>query len=141
MSATTVYEGLAEAFSGIVGIKNIVRGEPTAIHEAPAIFTAYAGFTRPLRNSPPARNLEGTSHSFTSRLVILWTDPDGAEAQLLDLVTAIPDALDADPHLNGRLSKGAASCQAGTTGYLTIANTLYRIVDYTITVLEKREAT
>lgn len=141
MSATTVYEGLREAFSGIAGIKSVILGEPTAIHECPAIYTAYASFTRPLRNTPPARNLEGTEHVFTSRLIIQWTEPATAEAQLLDLATAIPDALDADPHLNGRLTKGMASCQAGTTGFLTISNALYRIVDYTITVLEKREAT
>lgn len=139
MSATLIYAELLQRYATIPGIKSFVLGEPTAVHECPAIYTAYVSFIRPLRNTPPARNLEGTEHTFTCRLVLNWTEPASAEAQLLDLITAIPDAIDADPHLNSSVPKGMASCRAGSAGYLTIGQTLYRIADYTITVLEKRE--
>lgn len=136
-----MYAGLAEAFGTISGIKSIILGEPTAIHECPAIYTMYSGFTRPLRNTPPARNLEGTEHTFVCSLVIAWTDYAAAEAQLLDLVTSIPDVIDLDPQLGGRVTKGMASCRAGSVSRRTVSTTTYLIADYTITVLEKRDAT
>lgn len=141
MSATTVYEGLAEIYASLAGVQNIILGEPTAAHELPAIYTAYMGFDRPLRNSPPANNLTGMRHTFMSRLLIAWQDQSEAEAQLLALLDTIPDAIDADPHLGGRLTKGMAWCATGVTGFVAIAGTTYRIVDYTITVMEKRQGT
>lgn len=140
MSALTVYAGLETVLLGIDGINAVILGEPTSVQEPPAIYVAYQSFDRPLRNSPPARNLSGMAHTFALRLVITWVDNAEAERELLSLIDAIPDAIDADPRLDGALTGGVARIESGLTGFATIAGTLYRIVDFTCEVLEKREA-
>lgn len=139
MSALTVYNGLETVLLGISGLQAVILGEPTAIQITPAIYTVYESFDRPLHNNPPARNLYGMKHVFALRLVILWQDNPEAERQLLTLLDAIPDAIDANPRFGGAITKGIAYITSGITGFATIG-ALYRIVDYSLTVLEKRAA-
>jgi len=141
MSALTVYQGLESVFRGIVGLRSVILGEPTGNMELPGLYTAYQEFTRPLRNNPPARNLTAMDHTFACRLVIQWVDNANAEMQLLTLLDAIPDAIDANPNLSGKLPHGTCYINAGITGFATIGGVLYRIVDYTVHALEKREGT
>lgn len=141
MSALTVYTGLEAVLLQIDGLNAVILGEPTAVHDPPLLYVAYQEFDRPLRNSPPARNLVGMAHTFALRLVIQWVDNPEAERQLLTLLDEIPDAIDADPRLDSQLEKGIARVTTGLAGFATIGGTLYRIVDYTLEVLEKREAT
>lgn len=137
MSAATIWDALQLTLADIDGLHAVVLGEPTATHDLPCLYVAYQGFTRPLRNTPPARNLTGMIHSFVLRLVIRWQDREIAEAQLLALLDAIPDAIDDDPRFGNTITKGLGYIDAGTTGYQEIGGTTYRIVDYTLTVLEK----
>lgn len=141
MSAVTVWQGLEERFKTVDGLRNIILGEPTAAHDLPCLYTAYERFTRPLRNSPPARNLTGMDHVFVHRLMLRWQDFEQAEMQVLIFVDTIPDAVDRDPHLGGRLTRGIAAISEGITGFQTISGTKYRIIDFTSTVIEKREGT
>jgi hypothetical protein len=53
----------------------------------------------------------------------------------------IPDAIDRDPRLGRRLAGGMAYCSEGITGFATIGGVEYRIVDFSIRVLEKRTGT
>ena len=137
MSALTCYQGIAAAFRGVEGLRGLMLGEPTGDMDLPCLYIAYASFERPLRNSPPARNLTGMRHIFAARLVIQWVDNSQAEMQLITLLDQIPAALDLDPHLSGLMHSGAAYCDTGVTGFASIGGVLYRIVDYQITVLEK----
>lgn len=141
MSAVTVYQGLEERFRTVEGLKTIILGEPTGGHELPCLYTAYERFTRPLRNAPPARNLTAMDHTFAHRLLIRWQDFEQAEMQLLTFVDAIPDAIDRDPKLGGRLTKGYAAISEGITGFVTISNIKYRVIDFTSAIIEKREGT
>jgi hypothetical protein len=141
MSALTVYQGLEERFRTVAGLRTILLGSPTGDLALPGLYTAYQQFTRPLRNAPPARNLTGMQHIFACRLVIQWVDLQAAEMQLLTLLDAIPDSIDLDPRLDGRLKKGMAWCSDGITGTADIGEVTYRVVDYTIHVDEKREGT
>lgn len=138
MSALTIYQGLEVRFRTIPGLANILLGEPTGVQETPALYTVYQQFDRPLRNSPPAQNLTGMTHLFAHRLVLQFVDNPQCEMQLLAFLDAIPDSVDLDPHLGGRLTKGMAFIGSGITGFATIGAVQYRIVDYLGTVLEKR---
>jgi hypothetical protein len=137
VSALTIYEGLEACFQTIAGIKAVILGEPTAIHDPPALYSAYGSFDRLIRNYAPATNLTGDTHIFMHRLVIRWQDNARAERELLSLITAIPDAVDADPRLGGRVAKGLAKITRGESGFITIGSTKYRVVDYTSEVLTK----
>jgi hypothetical protein len=138
MSALVCYQGLEAVFRSIPGVRSVLLGEPTGDMDLPGVYTAYTSFTRPLRNNPPANNLTGMEHTFNTWLVIRWVENSQAEMQLLTLLDAIPDAIDADPRLGGRLTGGLARCTAGQAGYATIGGVLYRVATYTIEVLEKR---
>ena len=141
MSALTVYTALEAKFQAIPGLKAVILGEPTAVQTAPALYTALANVDWVLRNSGPGRGVQnGVRYTFTHRLIVKWQDNDAAERELLGLVDAIPAAVNADPHLSGALSAGGAEILTGAAGFVTIAKTLYRIVDYTSTVLEKGAA-
>ena len=141
MSALTCWQGLEDIYRTIDGVRVILLGEPAAIHDSPMIYTVYQSFDRPLRNSPPARNVTGMHHVFTSRLVIRWVENSQAEMQLLTLLDSIPDAIDADPKLGGRVNSGMAYCSTGSSAFSTIGGVLYLVADYRIDVLDKREGT
>lgn len=137
MSALTVYAGLEAVLTPIEGLNAVILGEPTAIHDPPALYVVYQSFQRVLRSNPPASNLTGMQHVYALRLVIQWQDNLEAEYQLLSLIDPIPAAIDADPQLSGAITRGAARITDATTGFATIGGTLYRICDYTCEVLEK----
>jgi hypothetical protein len=141
MSALTVWQGLEERFRTVQGLRTVLLGNPTGDLDLPGLYTAYQQFTRPLRNARPARNVTGMTHLFASRLVIRWVDFQQAEMQLLTLIDAIPDSIDLDPRLGGRLNSGLAYCADGISGFAEIGNVLYRVVDFSLQVLEKREGT
>lgn len=141
MSALSVYQGLEERFRTVDGLRAVMLGEPTGDMDLPGMYTAYESFERPLRNSPPARNLTGMEHVFVHRLILRWQDFQQAEMQLLLFIDAVPDAIDRDPHLGGRLTRGVAAISRGVTGFVTIGGTKYRVIDFTSTVIEKREGT
>lgn len=139
MSALTCWQGLEAIFKTVV--TNTMLGEPTTIQEAPALIVVYGSFDHPLKNNPPARNLVGFDHVFAVRLAIKWQENPAAEMQLVTLVDQIPEAVDADPHLGGRLTRGIASISSAVTGFAEYGKEKYRIVDYTCAVIEKREGT
>lgn len=137
MSALTVYQGLEAVFRGVESLRTVLLGEPSGDMDLPGLYTALEGFDRPLAGQPPADNLTGMDYRFVHRLVIRWVDFQQAEMQLLTFVNAIPAAVDADPRLGGRLTKGIARIQAGDAGFANIGGTKYRVLDFTSTVLEK----
>ena len=141
MSALTMYQGLEERYRTIDGLRSILLGSPTGDLDLPGLYTAYGQFDRPLRNAPPASNLTGMGHVFISRLVIRFVDYAQSEMELITLLDAIPDAIDRDPRLGGRLAGGMAYCGDAQTGWAEIGGVTYRIVDYTIRILEKRTGT
>lgn len=141
MSATTVYQGLAEVLGTIPGIKTVRLGEPTAIHEPPAIYTVFADFDRSLAGQPPADNLTAMTYHFQHRLYLLWQDNEQATWQLLSYVNVIPAAIDANPRLGGRLGRGIAKMTRGDAGFITVGGTKYLVCDFTTEVLEKAPRT
>lgn len=137
MSALTVYQGLEVVFKGVAGLRNVILGEPSAAHDLPCLYTAFADFDRPLRGLPPAENLTAMTYHFTHRLMIRWQERPEAEEELLSFINSIPAALDADATLGGRLTRGNARISEGVSGFLALGGVTYRILDFTSEVLEK----
>ena len=132
MSALTMWQGLEERLKTIEGLTNILLGEPTSIHDTPAIYTVLASVVRSQEGQVTAMR-----YSFIHRLVIRWQDNPQAEMQLLTLLNAIPASIDKSPTLGGRITQGLARVTTGDAGYVPIGDTLYRICDFTSDVLEK----
>jgi hypothetical protein len=140
MSAVTVWVGLEERFRTIDGIAAIVLGEPSSVQATPLLYAAYAGADQIFRSSAPARNLDGITHTFAVRLVFDYQDNPQAEMQLLHLADSVPAAINEDPRLDDRLYSGIASSTAALSGFARIADKTYRILEFTVTVKEKRSA-
>lgn len=137
MSATIVWAGLRERFLTVAGIKTVQLGEPTAIHEPPALYTVLAGFDRVFGGKPPADNLTGMTYRFQHRLYLRWQDNAQATAELLSFVNVICAALDADAQLGGRLGRGFAKITGAEAGFVTVATAKYLVCDFSSEVLEK----
>jgi hypothetical protein len=133
MSAATVWQGLEERFKTIEGIAAIVLGEPTSIQATPLLYAGYAGATQIARSTAPAHNLDALNHEFAVRIVF--------EMELLTLADSVPSAINDDPRLAGRLHGGMARALLAFSGYAVVAKKLYRVLDFTVTVIEKAEAT
>jgi hypothetical protein len=61
--------------------------------------------------------------------------------ELLTLADSVPSAINDDPRLAGRLHGGMARALLAFSGYAVVAKKLYRVLDFTVTVIEKAEAT
>lgn len=137
MSATTVWAGLEERLLTVAGLKAVKLGEPTAIHEPPAIYTVLAFFDRSFAGVRPADNLTAMVYTFQHRLYLRWQDNSEATVQLLSYINLIPLAIDADPQLGARLGRGFAKVTRGDAGFITVSGTKYLVCDFTTEVLEK----
>lgn len=132
MSALTVYEGLEERLLTIDGLNAVILGEPTGIHDPPAVYVALQSMGR-----EHANQLTAAVYTFLLRLVVRWQENAEAERELLTLANQIPAAIDADRRLAGRLMQGVAMTGDAVAGFLVIGGTTYRILDYTVTATEK----
>lgn len=140
MSAVTVWQGLVERFQTIEGLAAIHLGEPTSIQATPLLYAGYASGNQIMRSVQPARNQDGITHIFGVRLVFDYLDNPQAEMQLLTMADSVPAAINVDPRLAQRLYGGYATSTAVISGFARIADKLYRVLDFTVTVIEKRIA-
>ena len=142
MSAVTVWIGLEERFRTIEGLDGGVHlGEPTAIAATPYLYAAYDTADQLMRSQQPARNQDGITHTFGVRIAFDFQDNPQAEMQLLTLADSVPAAINVDPRLGGRLPGGIAKSTSALSGFAMIAKKMYRVLDFVVTVLEKREST
>lgn len=130
-----MWQGLEERFKTIDGLTNIILGEPTSIHEPPALYTALLRVER-----GTSGNVTTMRYFFTHRLVITLQDNPQAEMQLLTLLNAIPASVDRDSRLGARIVQGMAQIVTGDAGYIRIGETLYRICDFTSDIKENGTA-
>lgn len=137
MGAFECWEGIEERLATIGALGDILLGEPRGALDKPAIYCLYLDFDTTLTSSPPATNQRGKEHHFALYLVVSWVDQAAAEAQLMQLIDSITDAIEDDPHLGGRVPNGMARCSRGVTGFNSIGSR-YRIVNFTVTVKENR---
>lgn len=141
MSAVSVWAGLYERFVTIDGlVGGIHLGEPTSIQATPLLYAGYASADQIMRSQAPARNLDGMTHTFAVRLVFDYQDNEQAEMQLLTLADSVPAAINVDPRLGDRLYGGVAKSTNALSGFAMIAKKLYRVLEFEVTVIEKRQA-
>jgi hypothetical protein len=127
MSYSDVLEGLHERFALVVETDlNLIIGEPTAIHQVPALYSVLESFDRSYDGE-----LVRVRYRTLHRLCIRWQDNLAAEEELAELVNAIPAMVEADPRLGKRLkARGDSKIVAGDAGWTTIGGTEYRSLDF-----------
>lgn len=127
-----MWAGLEERLLTVAGLKTVLLGEPSSVHEPPALYGALQDVTR-----TQAGQVTAMRYTFLLRLVIRWQERAEAEAELLSFINSIPAAVDADPLLGGRITMGLAKVTAGLAGFIELGGTTFRVCDFTADVLEK----
>jgi len=132
MSYATVLEGLHERLATVDGPVDVLAYAPTAIHDTPLIWSL-------LDNMEIKRSgqVKSKHYRILHRLVVRWQDNEQAEQEIIPYVDSIPEAVEADPHLGGRLVSGYAEITECQAGWITVAGVEYRNLDFYSTVIEK----
>ncbi len=132
MSYTSVLEGLHERFATVEGIVSILPYSPTAIHDTPTLFSMPDEGQVHRSGQVKAREYR-TNHY----LVFRWQDSEQATQELLPFLDSIPAAVDADPHLGGRLNGGMARVDEWEIMWLTVGSVDYIAIRFYSTVMER----
>jgi hypothetical protein len=131
VSYANAVEGLNAAIATVTDVKAVLDHEPTSVQTSPLVYSILDGVDRQVTGLT-VRVTYRTLH----RLCIRWQDSEASEAVVQALVDAIPEAVEADPKLGGRLRPGDAQISRGDAGWAQIGNTTCRIIDFYSEVVE-----
>lgn len=129
-----IIAGLHERFATVEGIVAFGVGEPRAVQDTPYLYTL---FDRVEITDEPGRAV-GFRYFSLHRLLLATQDTEQAEAALLPFVDALPASVEADPRLAGRIFSGMARLSSAEAVWVRIAGVVFRALDYTSEVLDKR---
>lgn len=132
MSYNDVLAGLHERLATVPGIAVVLDHTPTSIQAVPTLFSVPDTCEVHRSGQTVAREYR-TNHY----LVFRWQDPAQANREMLPYLDSVPAAIDADPHLGGRLARGYASIDEWEIMWLDIANVTYLAVRFQSTAIER----
>ena len=136
MSYRTIVDAVDKINSGITGIRATYRFEPVSVR-VPCLYTLFGGATL---SQEPAREL--ADYTVLMRLLLSFTDPEKAEADLVTLVDRIRVRYQGATTLDGALTEGIARITSIRGAYLRIGkNTIYRMAEFNLEVLEAPSVT
>ncbi len=132
MSYTTVLAGLTERFKTVAGIVSVLDYVPTAIHDTPTLFSMPDGGEIHRSGQVKAREYKSSHY-----LCFRWQDWEQATTELVPYIDSVPAAVEADPHLGGRLKSGYATIDEWEITWVTIGGVDYIAIRFYSTVIEK----
>lgn len=132
MSYADVVEGLHERLATVSALKVVLDYVPTSVQDCPIVWSALDSMkvTR-------SGQVRAVTYRTLHRVAVRWQDNEQAELEVIPLVDAIPAAVEADPHLGGRLVSGFAEIDECQLQWGTIGGIEYRLLDFYSTVVEK----
>jgi hypothetical protein len=127
-----VLEGLHERFATVEGIAACLDYEPKSVQTFPLLYSMLdtMEITR-------TGQVKGRTYRTLHRLLFKWQDNEQALAQMIPYVDSIPDAVDADKHLGGRVTSGLAVIDECEAMFVTIGGVECLALDFYSTVLVK----
>lgn len=132
MSYQSILEGLNERFATVAGIKTVLPYSPKSVQETPLLFS-LPDVCETHRSGQVKANEYKTNHY----LVFTWQDPERATQEMLPFLDSVPAAVEADPHLGGRLPNGYAEIDEWEITWLDIANVTYLAIRFQSTAIER----
>jgi hypothetical protein len=133
MSYATVLTGLHVRFATVAGIANILKYEPTSVGDLPTLYSLIQSVAVTYKGQ-----LRATHYRILHRMLFRWQDVEQAELEILPFVDSIPLSVDADKQLGGVILDGMAFINEMSAGWVEIANTTYRTLDFISDVTVKR---
>ena len=132
MSYETVLSGLEAIFAGVPGMGPVLRGEPSSIQTYPTLYSELDRAT--IVRSGQVRTWQ---YRILHRMVFQQQDFQQAETDLIPFINAVPNAVDADARLGGRLVAGGAQIDDIRAVWVSIGGTDCRALDFYSIVVEK----
>jgi len=135
MSYQTMIEGLKERMETVDGAADVLDYEPQTIGPTPCIYLRFEGYSR-----RQAGQVTTMHYRVLARAVFLWQDNQKSEHELIPFVNSIAAAIDADPEMGGRVTRGSVQVdpdQSARGGWVPIGDILYRVLDVFIDITEK----
>ena len=131
-SYEAILEGIVDRLNTIGSIAVLLDYEPTAIQDTPLVYMLLDRTER-----EKSGQLTAMRYRVLCRLCVPWMDNEEAERELIPFVNSIPAAIDADPTLGGRVTRGRAYVSEQVGVFVSIGGTLYRALDTFVEVLYK----
>lgn len=126
MSYATVLAGLHVRFATVPGIVSILDYVPTAIHEAPVLYS-----TLDRMEVTRSGQVRAVHYRIQHRMVFLWQDFEEAEKVVIPYVDSIPLSVEADPHLGGVIVSGFAEINECVATWIDMPGPVtYRVLDF-----------
>lgn len=131
-----IIAGLVATLKTVAGLKNVLDYEPAAISAGGAPL-AYLLLKEVPAIEPATGGEMALRYTIGLRLVLIYTNNETAEQQVRQLVPAILSALGGDLSAGGAIVDGQVLATRATGGYITIASTRCRVVDFTLEAVER----
>jgi hypothetical protein len=137
MSWAVLRAGLVEVLEGVPGIVTVDTSVPPAVDAWPYAYVIY----RDGAHTQQGGLIINTYHA-TIRVVLPWQDPRSAEDLLAPFVDSIPDAIDGQRGLYGRLMNGHVQIVPGSSGlstsFVAIGDAQWLALDVQVELIEKK---
>jgi len=137
MSWLTLRPGLVEVLENVSGLVTIDTSVPPAVDAWPYAYVIYRDGEHALHGG-----LIINKYHATIRVVLPWQDQRAAEDLLAPFVDSIPDAIDGQRGLYGRLTNGHVQVVPGSGGISTIFTTIggvqWLALDVQVEIIEKK---
>lgn len=132
MSYATILAGLHTRLATVAGLNAVLDYVPTAVVDPPILYSLLERVE--IVRSGQVRTVR---YRILHRVVIRWQDNEQAELEASPFVDAIPLAVEADMWLDGALTSGIGQINECSSGFATIGEVEYRVLDFYSTVVEK----
>jgi len=133
----TILAGLKANQSQLVptDLKQVLDYEPNQISGGASPLVYF--ILKDLKLTPPTNQEQEVVYSVGMRLVVQYTNNQTAEQTVAALIPTVLNTLGHDLDCGESIQDGQVTITGGVAGYLTIGATRYRIVDFTLEIVER----
>jgi hypothetical protein len=128
-------EGLHDCFLTLSAFDRgqLLKHSPSSVQTSPLLYSMLQNYEKHFEG-----NLVVETFTTLHRVCIAWQDHQTAEDWVIKLVTEIPDSVERDDRLSGKIRGGRAIVNFGRSGFARIAEMEFRVLDFTSTIINKR---
>lgn len=135
MSYSSILTALDTALAGVSGIALTLKQEPKSVQATPMIYTELLSID--VQHDSGMGKSPAYLYRFRHRLLLLWQESEGAEAEVEPFLNAIPEAIHTARSLGGAVRGGISFVEEIEPLWVTINSVVYRAMDFFSVTLEQ----
>jgi hypothetical protein len=144
MTWANVIPKLQERLETVDGLKYVLCGAPTAVHDTPMAFFLYGNGAR-----PPGGQVKIDTYVVLIRVLVQWQDNKEAELELAPFINSIPDVFKPAPGpsggnylatLDGTVNDSRITdirSASSADGWYSVGESIYRSALWELTLTDK----